>query len=118
MSRIGPWLGCLLVVTGCATVTRDLHEAQQRAHAAQVAGFLGPADPLPACLDYLVGTPMVGDLTAVLKPPFAGVIDLGVQAYILDAITQGSGVTDELDAKCGGVAIKILRNAGRRAPGL
>jgi hypothetical protein len=112
-------LGLIVSLTGCTAVSVDLQGAQTRAHAAQAQGLLGPNDPLPACLDYFVGA--AGAITApgsALKPPFAGVVDFGVEGYILDALTQAGGVSDTLDKQCGGVAMKILKNAGRRLPGL
>lgn len=105
-----------LVLTGCAAVARDLEAARDRALAAQTAGLLGPNDPLPKCLAYFVG--VTGAQSAVLKGPFAGIIDLGTDIYILDAMSQAGGTSDALDQACGGVAVKILKNAGRRAPGL
>lgn len=109
---------CLVTLVGCAQVSLDLQAAQARAHAAQAAGLLSAADPLPMCLDYFAGAVAPTGPGAVLKPPFAGVVDLGTDLYIIDAMTQAGGASDALDQKCGGVAAKLLKNAGRRAPGL
>lgn len=109
---------CLATLAGCAQLSVDLQAAQARAKAAQAAGLLSASDPLPPCLDYFVGVVGPQGPSAVLKGPFAGPVDFGVDVYILDALTQAGGTSDSLDAKCGGVAVKILKNAGRRAPGL
>lgn len=109
-------LGSILV--GCTAVTLDLQAAQTRAKAAQAAGLLGPTDPLPQCLDYFVGVASPTGPSAILKGPFAGLIDIGTDLYILDAQVQGGASSDALDRMCAPVAMKILKNAGRRAPGL
>lgn len=116
---IGALLGlALALLSGCAAVERDLAGAQARAQAAQAAGLLGPNDPLVPCLTYFGGVVGPQGPGAVLKPPFAGVIDAGTDLYILDSLSQGGGQSDMLDSMCGPVAVKILKNAGRRAPGL
>jgi uncharacterized protein YceK len=107
-----------LGLTGCSVVALDLQGAQARAKAAQAAGLLGPNDPLVPCLQYFAGATSAHGGLAVLKGPFAGLIDVGTDLYILDALAQAGGTSDTLDAMCGGVAMKILKNAGRRAPGL
>lgn len=112
-------VGCMvLLLSGCAQLSVDLQAAQARATAAQAAGLLGPNDPLPKCLAYFVGATSAQSGLAVLKPPFAGVLDAGVDLYIIDAMSQAGGTSDALDQACGGIAVKILKNAGRRAPGL
>ena len=111
-------LMCALTVPGCAAVQLDLQGASARAQAAQAAGLLGPNDPLVPCLHYFAGAAGPQGGLAILKGPFAGLIDIGTDLYILDAMAQAGGVSDQLDAMCGGVAMKILKNAGRRAPGL
>lgn len=109
---------CLSLFSGCAAVDADLLAASTRAQAAQAAGLLGPNDPLVPCLQYFQGALSASGGLAILKPPFAGLIDVGTDLYIIDAMTQAGGTSDKLDALCGGVAMKILKNAGRRAPGL
>lgn len=114
-------LGLLLslaVLSGCTAVSLDLQGALTRAQAAQTAGLLGPNDPLVPCLQYFIGATSASGPSAILKPPFAGIIDAGTDLYIIDAMAQGGGQSDVLDMKCGPVAMKVLKNAGRRAPGL
>lgn len=109
----------LLVLTGCAAVSLDLQAASKRLHAAQAAGLLGPNDPAPACVDYLAGAAApTGPIASVLGGPFAGLIDLGADVYILDAMSQAAGSSDVMDQKCGPVAVKLLKNGARRLPGL
>jgi hypothetical protein len=106
------------ILTGCTAVSVDLQGALTRAQAAQTAGLLGPNDPLVPCLTYFVGVVGPQGPSSVLKGPFAGVIDVGVDLYILDQQTQGGTSQDLLDKQCAPVALKVLKNAGRRAPGL
>lgn len=96
----------LPLVAGCAA--KDLKAASARAHKAVQVGVLPAADPLPGCLDYLIGSS--ANLSSVLGAP-AGVVDEAVKLYILDAQYQSHA---ELDLKCGPVAITILRNVGKK----
>jgi hypothetical protein len=114
-------LAALLIaatLTGCTAVSVDLQGALTRAQAAQAAGLLSPQDPLVPCLQYFQGALAAQGPAAVLKGPFAGVIDIGTDLYIIDAQMQGGATSDALDRMCAPVAAKILKNAGRRAPGL
>ena len=119
MKRLLIGIVALSLLTGCAAVSVDLQAASKRLHAAQAAGLLGPNDPAPACVDYLGGAlAPSGAAASVLSGPFAGLIDLGADAYILDAMSQAGGSSDVMDQKCGPVALKILKNGARRLPGL
>lgn len=108
----------LLLLSGCAAIQIDLQGALLRAQSAQTAGLLSPSDPLVPCLQYFVGATGAQSGLSVLKGPFAGIVDMGTDLYIIDAMAQAGGVSDQLDTMCGPVAIKVLKNAGRRAPGL
>lgn len=108
----------LLLLTGCSAVQMDLQGAAIRATAAQSAGILSPSDPLVPCLKYWQGSLAAGGPIDILKPPFAGLIDLGVDAYILDSLVASGASSDALDSMCGPVANKIIKNIGRRAPGV
>lgn len=103
---------------GCTAVTLDLQASLTRAQAAQAQGLLTKTDPLPTCLQYFVGVAGPQGPTSVLQGPFAGVIDVATDLYIINAQVSGGGSTDQLDAMCAPVALKLLKNAGRRAPGL
>lgn len=107
-----------LACSGCAQIMLDAQAAQSRATAAQRVGLLGPADPLPQCLAYLLGSFSSSETKSALSPPFAGLLDTAVALYILDSVTQAGTQSDTLDRQCGPVAIKLLKNSGRRAPGL
>lgn len=117
VSLIG--LSLVLLLTGCAAVSVDLQAASKRLHAAQAAGLLGPNDPAVTCVDYLGGAlAPSGAAASVLSGPFAGIIDVGADVYILDAMSQAGGSSDAMDQKCGPVAVKLLKNGARRLPGL
>ncbi len=119
MKRLLLGILALSLLTGCAAVSVDLQAASKRLHAAQAAGLLGPNDPAIACVDYLAGAvASTSAMASLLSGPFAGVIDLGADAYILDAMTQAGGSSDAMDQKCGPVAVKLLKNGARRLPGL
>jgi hypothetical protein len=118
MMRAAWLLGLVISLVGCTAVQRDLQGALTRAQAAQSAGLLGPTDPLVPCLQYFAGAASDQGQLALLKGPFAGIIDVGTDLYILDVMAQAGGTSDALDAMCGPVAMKVLKNAGRRAPGL
>ena len=98
----------VLPLAGCAAVTTDLTAASARAHKAVDTKVLAADDPLPVCLDYLLAD--IGSLSGVLGRP-AGLVDKAVELYILDAKYQNRA---ELDIKCGPVAIRILRNIGKK----
>jgi hypothetical protein len=111
-------LALIVLLTGCSAVSNDLQGALARAQAAQAAGLLQPADPIVPCLQYFVGISSASGPSAVLQGPFAGIIDIGTDVYIINAQVQSGPASDALDAKCAPIALKLLKNAGRRAPGL
>jgi len=104
----------MLLFSGCAALSADMQGAVTRAHNAVTAGMLKADDPLPVCLAYIAGSVKAGQ--AVLGPPFSGVVDFGVDLYIIDESLQNDN--PQMDAKCAPVALKILKRGLRRLPGL
>jgi len=104
----------VLLLSGCAALSADVQGAVTRANKAVTAGLLKADDPLPVCLAYIAGGVKAGQ--SVLGPPFSGVVDFGVDLYIIDESLQNDN--PKMDALCAPVALKILKRGLRRLPGL
>ena len=109
--RVALVLALLLASTGCAVVTEDLTAASARAYKAAGMNAIPVGDPLPLCLDYLLNDAK-GLIWSEVLGPSAGLVDSAVKLYILDSRYQEHEAMDRI---CGPVAVKILRNIGKKA---